>query len=521
MNLFAAFFAAALLAISTNDASVLLAKHAQYTGWQAGDSSVQGWTATGTRVNGRATDAFSEKRTGVAYKDTLTAAGGRISEQAGFNGTMVWASDPNGYVVKQTGTPAQVAFDLNLIRAESLAAIPDATLMGSAQVRGINTTIVRCKPSVGPPFDVYEDPSTGAFLQAVVDPDSATKTTLSIDAYADVAPGKKAVSQWSIGNLHYAFTSMNAGRVVDSELAAPAPTATWSFGDATIPVDLFDLSNQRYQPRVTLTVNGVSGVFVLDTGTPSIVLFSNFAGRAGVAAIDGADFSQFSGNPRYEGYGLVQSITAGNSTLHNVIVERISDPDNRIAGLLGYDFYAGIIAEIDLSSRRMQIFNPANMQPSVTAGAFAFPIDLTSWRPVIGMRLSGNAYAFPYFSTGEPYFMMLSQRLRESGAVSASDLSTESFNPRLGTRGFAGTMVESDPVQLGYTDYTGATGSGNCVLLSQALIGPYTYKTPPLCFVGSGVFGENGGAIGNDFLRHFDWTIDYPDAKFVLTPNNL
>ena len=50
------------------------------------------------------------------------------------------------------------------------------------------------------------------------------------------------------------------------------------------------------------------------------------------------------------------------------MIERIADPDNRIAGLLGYDFYAGIIAEIDLSTRRMQIFNPANMQPAVPPG---------------------------------------------------------------------------------------------------------------------------------------------------------
>jgi hypothetical protein len=137
------------------------------------------------------------------------------------------------------------------------------------------------------------------------------------------------------------------------------------------------------------------------------------------------------------------------------------------------------------------------------------------------MRLSDNAYGFPYFSTGEPFFMYLSQRLRENGAVLASDLSTEHLNPTHGTSGFFGTMIESDPVQIAYSNYTGAYGSGNCVLLNQVLIGPYKYQSPPLCFVGSGVFGEDGGEIGNDFLRHFDWTIDYPDGKFVLTPNNL
>lgn len=71
------------------------------------------------------------------------------------------------------------------------------------------------------------------------------------------------------------------------------------------------------------------------------------------------------------------------------------------------------------------------------------------------------------------------------------------------------------------SDYMGATGAGNCVLLHQVLIGPYKYQSQPLCFVGSGVFSQNGGAIGDDFLSHFHWTIDYPDTKFVLTPNNL
>jgi hypothetical protein len=523
MTLLAALLGATFISVSANDASVLLAKHTQYVGWQAGDPILRGWNASGTRTNGHANDTFAEKRRGIAFRDTLTAAAGRVSIQTGFTGTVLWESDPNGFLVKQSGTPAQIAYDVNLLRAETLASVPNVSVTGSGQVRGTAVQILTAKPAVAPPMDIYEDPTTGAFLQAIVDPNGPARTVVSIDAYADVVSGKKAVSQWTVGTTQYTLTSISAANVTDAELNAPQPTATWTFGDQGIPVDLFDLSagSQRYQPRVNLTVNGITGVFVLDTGTQSIVLFGDFAGRAGVTAIDGADFSPFAGNPRYLGYGLVQTLTAGNSTLHNVMIERIADPNNRIAGLLGYDFYAGIIAEVDLSSRHMQIYNPATTQPTVPPEGHAFPIDLTSHRPVIGMRLSGKAYGFPYFSTGEPYFMLLSQRLRESGAVSASDMSTEHFNPTAGSRGFFGTMIESDPVQLGYSDYTGAYGVGNCVLLNEALIGPYRYQSPPLCFVGSGVFGEDGGAIGNDFLRHFDWTIDYPDATFVLTPNNL
>ena len=70
MNLLAALLGTVLISVSANDASVLFAKHAQYAGWKAGDPSVQGWTASGTRTNGRAADAFTEKRSGVAYRDT-------------------------------------------------------------------------------------------------------------------------------------------------------------------------------------------------------------------------------------------------------------------------------------------------------------------------------------------------------------------------------------------------------------------------------------------------------------------
>jgi hypothetical protein len=521
MNVLAALLGTVLISVSTNDASALFAKHAQYVGWQAGDPSVQGWVASGSRNNGHGSDTLTEKRSGIAYHDTLSAAGGRVSQDSGFTGSLVWESDPNGYTVTQTGTPAQVAYDLNLVRAEDLSSIAGPSVTGSAQVNGITTTVIRIKPSGAAPLDIYEDPSSGAFLQVIVDPDGPARTVVAIDGYAEAEHGKKVVSGWTIGNLHYAFSSISAAPVADSDLVPPRPRPVWQFGGASIPVELYDLAVHLYQPRVALSVNGVSGIFVIDTGTQSIVLFDNFASRAGVESIDGADFSPFSGNARYKGYGFARTVTAGNNTLQNVLVERISAPDTRLAGLIGYDFFAKAIAEIDLSHKTMQLFDPSSMQPTITSGAYAFPLDLTSRRPVIAVPLSGGAHAFPYFSTGEPFFMMLSQRLRDTGAVSAADVSVENFNPSVNGRTFLGTMIESNAMHISYSDYMGAYGSGNCALLHQILIGPYRYQSPPLCFVGSGVFGEDGGAIGNDFLRHFDWTIDYPDAKFVLTPNSI
>ncbi len=50
-------------------------------------------------------------------------------------------------------------------------------------------------------------------------------------------------------------------------------------------------------------------------------------------------------------------------------------------------------------------------------------------------------------------------------------------------------------------------------------VGPYRYTLALTCFASASVFGETGGLIGFDFMRHFNWTFDYPEAKLVLTPN--
>ena len=32
---------------------------------------------------------------------------------------------------------------------------------------------------------------------------------------------------------------------------------------------------------------------------------------------------------------------------------------------------------------------------------------------------------------------------------------------------------------------------------------------------------KKGGLLGIDFLKHFNWTFDYPDGKLILTPNKV
>ena len=55
--------------------------------------------------------------------------------------------------------------------------------------------------------------------------------------------------------------------------------------------------------------------------------------------------------------------------------------------------------------------------------------------------------------------------------------------------------------------------------LNEIQIGPYRYQKALSCFAANDAFGIDGGLLGFDFLRHFNWTFDYPHNRVVLTPN--
>ena len=53
----------------------------------------------------------------------------------------------------------------------------------------------------------------------------------------------------------------------------------------------------------------------------------------------------------------------------------------------------------------------------------------------------------------------------------------------------------------------------------EIALAPFRYQIAPTCFGSERVFGRDGGLIGFDFLRHFDWTFDYSRAHVILAPN--
>lgn len=91
------------------------------------------------------------------------------------------------------------------------------------------------------------------------------------------------------------------------------------------------------------------------------------------------------------------------------------------------------------------------------------------------------------------------------------------------------TVALTGTITVGGFDYAtniyfgGVDGSGSeparCVHFNEIQVGPYRYQKALSCFAPNDAFGLDGGLIGFDFLRHFNWTFDYPHGRVVLTPN--
>lgn len=509
------------LAATSPDARALLDKHTAFVGWKSGDAAFESWRLGGTRSNGKGTtDRFLEVRRGLVFRDTIENPSKTLRIENGFTGRVMWDTDENGYIVTDLGETARVWLDWDALFDEATAAAEDASLVGKAPVRGTATQIVRVQPSGGIPMDLYEDPASGSYLRAVVDPGTSRAQTLEIDGYITAVPGKKIIGSYDFDGKHYAIASVAPGAAVaDSELTPPRPHATWSFSPNPVPLDIYSYSPNSHEVRVLATVNGNTGMFLLDTGVKDIVLFEPFAAKAGLTDLGTSDFSDLLGNRYFEGYARAATLSVGGNTLHDVIVERLADPNARIAGLLGYDFFAGAVADVRQSKGQMQLFDPATYSTDLAAGAFAFPVDLTSRMPAVGITLKNGTVAYPRLDTASSYFMMLSESLRRQGKIDAADLTVQYNNASIGSTGPLGTMTESTPVDAQILALDGSQGTGRCVVMRELYVGPYKYENPPLCFVGNNFFSDDGGLIGLDFLNHFDWIMDYPHAHVILTPN--
>jgi hypothetical protein len=512
------------------DGSALIARHKVYVGWTYDDGILKSLRAT-TEAQapspapspkpGATPDPLGEPgaksvllRRGLLYRATATAYGLDVRSD-GFTGSVFWRANVNGNTVTRRGRDARTALTEDLIEAEALAEVP-STVRPDAPFDGKTAAVLRLEPKTGVPADLYFDRDSGALLGYVMQPEiPLERYTTHVVSYAEFAPGKRYVSAVRYGESKriYRVTAFEPNAAVsDADLHPPAARSSWTFGQpSSIPAAVVAQEGAYVRGgrsvRVDVTVNGHVGHFLFDSGAGSVLVFDPFAKAAGIKDLGRSAYSGVNGGVVRSTLARVDALGMGGSTLHDVIVQHGARGFGDIDGIIGYDVLAGAVVDVDLKANKLTISDPSGFDVQPKQGAYAFPVDLSDFHAGVPMKIKDDVLPSVWLDTGDDYFVILPHELEKR---------TVALNATISIAG----IEFPNQVYFGGVD-GGAAEPAKCVRLNEIQVGPYRYQKALSCFAPNDAFGLDGGLIGFDFLRHFNWTFDYPHGRVVLTPNGL
>jgi predicted aspartyl protease len=480
---------------AADEAADLLAKHRAYVGWSMGDGSMPSIVANGVmtrREKAGETDIAQVRTTqaGLAYR-TVTAytKGGGVTYR-GFTGSRFWYSTDNGFTVPVVTDERFNVLARAILFGEATAQLPTVVRKGDT-IGGTPVVVLRQTPPKGTPIDLYVDPATGAFKRFVIDPEGDADP-VDIDSYAEVMPGKRVISGYHAhgSSVYVRYSEIHPGTATASaDLQPPPPFARWTFAkNAPVPIKVTD-------SRIYLdaTVDGVAGRFILDTGSYGIVLTDAFADRIHFKRSQSITFGGIAGNKRGSA-GTVGAITfKDGSKLQDVIVSSGVDLKNEADGLIGFDFFAGAIVDLDLDSSQLTLYDPAVAAPN-EKGGIVVVADLSNGTPVIPVKINGSLVSHALLDSGDPGDALIAHGFRNKLRMLVD-------NTQLSSIAFVGGVSGNYEVD-------------ECGTLDSIGLGPITYQGTRACYSQS--LGRDQSIVGIHFLRNFNITFDYPDAKLVL-----
>ncbi len=485
-------------AAAADDAAALLAKHRAYVGWQFGDGTVKTLALERqiTDKDAKVTQRADEHRAGLIYRRNYSAD--KTFGSTGFTGKIFWNTGRNGFTTPYVGKPAMQLLAIDALFMEGTPELP-ATIRPDATVNGKPVQVVRVTMQGAEPMDLYVDSDTGAYVRAVVDPGEDDETTINIDSYTSLAPGKRFIGTWSYdkSSSKYAYTKITLNpAVADSDFIPPAPTATWDFkNDKPFPIRVTD--NRIY---VDAKINGVPGRFVLDTGAGTIALTDAFANRANVKTVERSHVYGVGGEEKTL-LRRVDTFEIGGNLLSSVLVNTINrtfddkTDEEHVDGFVGYDLLAAAQVTLSLSNHTMQIA-PAASAVTPPAGSYPVMVDLSEDVPIVPVKLEDRFPVDALLDTGNAAAVVYSHDARQHGILMTSTHQAGFLGANAAVNGVAGE-------EFMY-----------CGTLAKITLGPIVYTGMDACE--SRQTALHDGVIGFDFLKHFDYIFDYPHSEIVM-----
>jgi predicted aspartyl protease len=290
--------------------------------------------------------------------------------------------------------------------------------------------------------------------------------------------------------------------------AAAAPSAHFATADGIAHIP-FSFDNNHIFVDVKLQSGKVAS-FMLDTGSDYTLLNASFAREAGVHS---------SGDSSIHGAGGQVSMSfADGQTLTlaglDVTVDRmvVMDLDNltptagwRIQGVLGNDVLHAFTVQIDYAAKMLTLYR---------AGVYHAPEHATVL-PLSSAAFSGSVFVPATLTL--PGRAPVDISLAIDTGASATDLNSP-FVDSSGAIQAVGKTISYPTRGAGNAHFDTLMGR-----IAGLKLGPYLLVDPVvgLSRASDGVLASSNfeGILGNDVLKRFTMTLDYPDKQLILTPN--
>lgn len=250
----------------------------------------------------------------------------------------------------------------------------------------------------------------------------------------------------------------------------------------------------HHRITVTLQAQGQNLDFLLDTGAGGLNIDAGALSRLGIHSYG-----------RYEqrivgdfdvAQAMVPDLAAGGVQMSNVAFDVIPDGSEDHVGILGCDFLAASVVELDYRNGTVTLHPPESFDTKALA-AYAVPADYSTCVPRIHASIAGTSGTF----------------ILDTGATNT--MVTHEFAQRL-----HGLQPLSQQFTFDVSMIGGAVES-KMYMANDLVVGAVQFNNASVIvpFEGGLLWGEDG-LIGDDVLRAFTVYLDYANNVVYLKPNS-
>lgn len=247
--------------------------------------------------------------------------------------------------------------------------------------------------------------------------------------------------------------------------------------------------------------------FILDTGSGGISIDSTTCSEFNIASaqsdttitgIAGVKKVHFVFDKKLKMPGLTVSGLNFHVNDYEILTRVYGE---KIDGIIGYSFFSRYIVRLDFDSLQMEIWSPGKIRYAL-GGTTLHPIFTALPIQYMQVKDKRKVEANFYFDTGAGLCFLMSEQFAKDSSV---------------------MLLRRKPVTT-QAEGLGGKMQMRLTVVKEVKLGPYRFKSVPTYLYKDDFnvtsYPFTGGLVGNELLRRFNVTLNYPQREIHLIPNN-